>query len=58
MGNSWLSVFPTTRAWEQQEQDTKADEDDKKGGVSVERIKVGRKERSPNGLTIYITKMQ
>ena len=44
MGNSCKSVFPNTRAWEQQELNkTKRQEDGKKRGVSIERSKVGTK---------------
>ena len=38
-------------------EDTETDEDDKKGGISVERSKVGTKDKSLDGLTIYLTKM-
>ena len=43
MGNSCTSVFPNTRAWEQQEwnKTKKQEEEDKKQGASMERHKEG-----------------
>ena len=65
MGNSCTSVFPNTRAWEQQERNKtkKTDEDGKKRGVSMERSKAGTNKRSPDRLshpnqkTIIISKI-
>ena len=53
MGNSCISVFPNTLAWEQQERNKikETDEEEKKRGVSIERSKAGTKEKiSPDGL--------
>ena len=49
MGNSCTSVFPNTRAWEQQEQDKIKKQTGKvriKRGVSIEMSKAGTKKKS------------
>ena len=49
---SYLSVFPHTRAWKQQERNkTKTDEDGKNTSVSMERSKAGTIKRCPDGLS-------
>ena len=53
MGNSCKSVFPNTRAWEQQEWNKRATEEEgKKRWVSMERSKTGTKGRSTDGLSL------
>ena len=48
--NSCTSVFPNTRAWEQQER-KETEVEGKKRGVSMERCKAGTKKRSPDNLS-------
>ena len=46
MKNPCTSVFPNTRAWEDQKNETYT-EDGKNRGVSMERRKADKKKRSP-----------
>ena len=52
-GDSRTSIFPNTRAFEWQNYKRKeTDEVGKKRGTSMEKWKVGTKERSPDGLSL------
>ena len=52
MGNSCTSVFPNTRAWEQQEWNKIEKQTKTVRRVSLERSKAGRKKTSPDGLSL------
>ena len=52
MGNSCTSVFPNTRAWEQQERNKiKKQAKEVRREESMEKSKAGAKKRSPDGLS-------
>ena len=50
--NTCTSVFPNTRIWRQQEQNSKTDEEGKKKRVNIEISTAGTKKISPDGLII------